>query len=368
MTHMENEYIIAGIQQIGIGVENFAEAWKYYIDVFNMDIRILEDDKVAELMLPYTGGKPQKRRAAIALNLQGGGGFEIWQYAERKPQPVGFEIQAGDLGVFAARIKSRDVVKTYELFSRKKNILILGRLTDGIDGHPTFFMKDPFGNIFQIIHEPSVYRDEKRLTGGIAGALIGVTDIDKAMPIYRDILGYDVVLADKTGTFDDLKALPSGEGTFRRRLLTHSKPRKGSFSELFGQSYIELIQALDRTPRKIYEGRYWGDPGFIQICFDVRNTDALRRKCEEMGYLFTVDSSRRFKVGQSFDMGEAAGQFAYIEDPDGTLIELVEAHKIPLMKNMNLYLDLRKRDPEKPLPKWMLGMLRFMRVKPESLQ
>ncbi|MCE5206030.1 MAG: VOC family protein [Porphyromonadaceae bacterium] len=367
MTDTENKYNIAGIQQVGIGVENFADAWKYYIDVFNMDIRILEDDKVAELMLPYTGGKPQKRRAAIALNLQGGGGFEIWQYSERKPQPIGFEIQAGDLGVFAAKIKSRNVVKTYELFSRKRNVYILGRLSDGIDGNPTFFMKDPFGNIFQIIHEHSVYRDEKRLTGGIAGAMIGVTDIEKAMPIYRDILGYDAIVADKTGTFDDLKALPAGEGRFRRRILSHSKPRKGSFSELFGQSYIELVQAIDRMPRKIYEGRYWGDPGFIQVCFDVRNTDALRRKCEEMGYPFTVDSSRNFKEGESFDMGEAAGQFAYIEDPDGTLIELVEAHKIPLMKKMNLYLDLRKRDPEKPLPKWMLGMLRFMRVKPESL-
>ncbi|MFA6750902.1 MAG: VOC family protein, partial [Fermentimonas sp.] len=85
---MKENYIISGIQQIGIGVENFPEAWKYYIDVFNMDIRILEDDKVAELMLPYTGGKPQKRRAAIALNLQGGGGFEIWQYSERKPKPI----------------------------------------------------------------------------------------------------------------------------------------------------------------------------------------------------------------------------------------------------------------------------------------
>ncbi|MDD4632860.1 MAG: VOC family protein [Proteiniphilum sp.] len=367
MTDTENKYNIAGIQQVGIGVENFAEAWKYYIDVFNMDIRILEDDKVAELMLPYTGGRPQKRRAAIALNLQGGGGFEIWQYSERKPLSICFEIQAGDLGVFAAKIKSRNVLKTYELFSRKRNIHILGRLSDGIDGHPTFFMKDPFGNIFQIIHEPSVYRDEKRLTGGIAGAMIGVTDIEKAMPIYCDILGYDVIVADKTGTFDDLKALPAGEGRFHRRILSHSKPRKGSFSELFGQSYIELVQAIDRTPRKIYEGRYWGDPGFIQICFDVRNTNALRSKCEEMGYPFTVDSSRNFKEGESFDMGEAAGQFAYIEDPDGTLIELVEAHKIPLMKKLNLYLDLRKRDPEKPLPKWMLGMLRFMRVKPESL-
>ena len=365
---MKGNYIISGIQQMGIGVENFAEAWKYYIDVFNMDIRILEDDKVAELMLPYTGGKPRKRRACIALNLQGGGGFEIWQYLERKPKPIDFEIQAGDLGVFAAKIKSRDVEKTYEHFSKKGNINLLGKPEVGIDGHKTFFMKDPYGNIFQIVHESEIYRDEGRLTGGIVGAMIGVTDIEKAMPIYRDILGYDVIVADKSGTFDDLNGLPSGNDQYHRRILSHSKPRQGSFSELFGKSYIELVQALAHTPRKIYEGRYWGDPGFIQICFDVRNTDALRKKCEEMGYPFTVDSSRAFKEGESFDMGEAAGQFAYIEDPDGTLIELVEAHKIPLIKKLNLNLNLRKRDPKKPLPKWMLGMLRFMKVDPASLK
>jgi catechol 2,3-dioxygenase-like lactoylglutathione lyase family enzyme len=364
---MKENYIISGIQQIGIGVENFAEAWRYYIEVFNMDIRILEDDKVAELMLPYTGGKPQKRRAAIALNLQGGGGFEIWQYSDRKPKPADFEIQAGDLGVFAAKIKSKDVEKTYELFSKKPNINLLGKPEISIDGNKTFFMKDPYGNIFQIVHDTTIYRNEGRLTGGIVGAMIGVTDIEKSMPIYRDILGYDIVIADETGTFNDIKVLPSGEGQFRRRILSHSKPRQGSFSELFGKSYIELVQPLERAPRKIYEGRFWGDPGFIQICFDVRNTDALRKKCEEMGYPFTVDSSQSFKEGESFDMGEAAGQFAYIEDPDGTLIELVEAHKIPLLKKLNLYLDLRKRDPRKPLSKKMLGMLRFMKVKPESL-
>ncbi|MDD4758605.1 MAG: VOC family protein [Lascolabacillus sp.] len=364
---MKENYIISGIQQIGIGVENFAEAWRYYIEVFNMDIRILEDDKVAELMLPYTGGKPQKRRAAIALNLQGGGGFEIWQYSDRKPKPADFEIQAGDLGVFAAKIKSKDVEKTYELFSKKPNINLLGKPEISIDGNKTFFMKDPYGNIFQIVHDTTIYRNEGRLTGGIVGAMIGVTDIEKAMPIYRDILGYDIVIADETGTFNDIKVLPSGEGQFRRRILSHSKPRQGSFSELFGKSYIELVQPLERAPRKIYEGRFWGDPGFIQICFDVRNTDVLRKKCEEMGYPFTVDSSQSFKEGESFDMGEAAGQFAYIEDPDGTLIELVEAHKIPLLKKLNLYLDLRKRDPRKPLSKKMLGMLRFMKVKPESL-
>ena len=55
---------ITGIQQIGIGVKNLIEAWKWYKKVFGMDIRVFEDDAVAELMLPYTGGEPRKRHAA----------------------------------------------------------------------------------------------------------------------------------------------------------------------------------------------------------------------------------------------------------------------------------------------------------------
>lgn len=364
---MASNYVISGIQQVGIGVENFTEAWKYYIDIFNMDIRILEDDTVAELMLPYTGNQAQKRHAAIAINMQGGGGFEIWQYSERKPQLADFEIQAGDLGIFAAKVKSRNVIKTFEEFSSNPKIKILGDCVKTINGTHTFFIQDPFGNIFQLVEDKSVFRDEHRLTGGIAGVMIGVTDIEKTMPIYRDILGYDQIISDETGIFEDLKSLPSGNGKFRRRLLTHSKPRKGGFSGLLGKSYIELMQPLDRTPRKIYEGRYWGDPGFIQVCFDIRNMEALRDKCAITGFPFTVDTTQRYKEGDSFDMGEAAGQFAYIEDPDGTLIEFVETHKIPIMKKLGLSLDLKKRHPEKPLAPWLLKMLRFMRVKSESL-
>lgn len=359
---MDN-YIISGIQQIGIGVEDFAEAWKYYIEVFNMDIRILEDDTVAELMLPYTGNKPQKRHACIAINMQGGGGFEIWQYSERKPKSIDFDIQVGDLGVFAAKIKSRNVVLSYEEFSKNPKIQIIGGLSKSIDNCHTFFMKDPFGNIFQIVHDGYILKDEKRTTGGPVGAMIGVTDIDRALVVYRDILGYDKVITDETGTFEDILQLNAGNQKYRRLLLTHSKPRKGSFSKMFGQSYIELVQALERTPRKIYEDRFWGDPGFIQICFDVRNMKALENKCKSIGFPFTVDSSVKHNEVNSFDMGEAAGHFTYIEDPDGNLIEFVETHKIPLIKKLGINLNLRNRNPEKPLPMWMLKALKFGRVK-----
>src|SRR5581483_1079826 len=105
--------IIAGIQQIGIGVTNVHEAFKWYRQNFGMDIPVFEEAAEANLMLPYTGGKPHKRHAILAINLKGGGGFEIWQYTSRTPQPASFEIQLGDLGLFCAKIKTDNVQASY---------------------------------------------------------------------------------------------------------------------------------------------------------------------------------------------------------------------------------------------------------------
>ena len=364
----EGAYIISGIQQIGVGVEDLITAWKYYIDVFNVDVKILDDNNVADIMAPYMGGKPREKRAVIAVNMQGGGGLEIWQHKEHTPKKPDFDIQFGDLGIFATKIKSRDVRRTYGEFSKNPKVKIVGELSSSIDGNYTFFMQDPFGNIFQIVQDNYVFRDEHRSTGGPVGAIIGVSDIEKTLPLYQDILGYDQILTDETGIFEDITTINSGNQKFRRILLTHSKPRKGSFSRLLGQSYIELVQALERTPSKIYEGRYWGDPGFIQICFDVRNIRSLERKCESVGFPFTVDSASKQKSDEeSFEMGDAAGHFTYIEDPDGTLIEFVETHKIPIMKKLGIYLNLSKYNPEEPLKDWLLKMLRFGRVKSKNL-
>ena len=52
-----NNFLISGIQQIGVGTEDFRKSWDWYIDMFGIDVKILEDDTVAERMLPYTGGK-----------------------------------------------------------------------------------------------------------------------------------------------------------------------------------------------------------------------------------------------------------------------------------------------------------------------
>ncbi len=354
-------YVISGIQQMGIGVLNVEEAWKWYIKQFGMDCRIFEDEAEAKLMLPYTGGKPRRRHAVLALNLQSGGGFEIWQYKGREPEKIKEEIRIGDLGIIACKMKAKNINEAL-LTYQKNGITVPAESSADPSGKMTFFMKDPFGNFFQIVEAHDWFRNEKKETGGSFGAVIGVTDIEKSRIVYSDILGYDQVIYDKTGIFHDFENLPGGNAECRRVLLKRSKKFAGPFSKILGDSVIELISTSGTPGKKIYKGRFWGDPGFIHLCYDMRGMDELKEFCERNGFPFTVDSKKSHE-GNSFDMGEAAGHFSYIEDPDGTLIEFVETHKVPVFKKLGLYLDLRKRDPNKSLPDWILKTLRFSRVK-----
>ncbi len=353
------EKVIAGIQQIGIGNPNVEETTEWYRKYFGMDIKVFDDAATANLMLPYTGGKPHDRRAILTLSMRGGGGFEIWQYTSRTPQPCSFDINIGDLGINVAKIKSIDVEETYEQFNMA-GLNVITSLKENPAGDLHFYVEDLHGNIFEVVKGLGWFKKrEPKTTGGVSGALIGSTDIEKSRTLYSDILGYDEVVYDESEIFEDLQGLPGGDQKYRRVLLRHSSPRQGGFSKLFGPTEIELIQSLDekRTPRLIFEDRYWGDLGFIHLCFDVQGMDALKKECEEAGFPFTVDSA------DSFDMGEAAGRFTYIEDPDGALIEFVETHKVPIAKKLGLFVDMTKRDPRKDLPKWMLSALSLSRMK-----
>jgi catechol 2,3-dioxygenase-like lactoylglutathione lyase family enzyme len=354
-------YVICGIQQIGIGVNNLSEAWRWYIKTFGMDCRIFEDEAEAKLMLPYTGGQPRSRHAVLAINLQGGGGFEIWQYKGREPVGIKEEIKLGDLGILGCKMKVRNIDSAYS-FLQKKDVNLLGKPTVDPSGNRIFFLKDPWGNIFQCVQGDTWFMNENKESGGSYGALIGVSDIEKAKAIYSDILGYDEVVYDVKGIFPDLSSLPGGANEVRRMLLKSSKPPAGPFSRIFGKSEVELISSTGKPGKKIFEGRFWGDLGFIHMCFDIRGMDELKEYCLSKGFPFTVDSKKSHQ-GNIFDMGEAAGHFAYIEDPDGTLIEFVETQKVPILKKLGWYLNMKKRDPHKSLPDWILKTMRFSRVK-----
>ncbi len=351
-----NEVIFAGIQQLGVGIPDVEAAFAWYRETFGMDLPVFREAAPAPYMTPYTGGEVQSRDATLAVNLAGGGGFEIWQYTSRTPVAPARAIEIGDYGILAGLLKTKGVAQAYQRL-QAQGVTVLGGISSDPQGRERITVRDPWGNLFQLIESSDWFGSPRRQTGGVEGAVIGVSDMAAALDFYATVLGYDRKVYDETGTFGDFEALPGGSGDVRRALLERTVQSAGPFSQLFGSTRIELVQRPGHSGIKAFENRYWGDLGFIHLCFDIQGMDALKDACEAAGHPFTVDS------GSSFDMGEAGGRFSYIEDPDGTLIEFVETHKVPILKKLNWYLNLQKRPAGKPLPKWMVRAMGIGRVR-----
>lgn len=350
------DYIISGIQQIGLGNNNVYETWEWYRKYLGFDLPIFDEAAVANLMLPYTGGEPKSRHAILAMNYAGGGGLEIWKHTSRTPLAADESIRLGDIGIQIVKYKALNVHKAYSDM-KAAGIKLISEVRTNSANLKSFFAEDLNGNWIEITEAIDWNKKGASNIGGVVGCTIGVSNMEASLPFYQEVLGYDKILSDTSKEERILKEIATIGAIYRRVRLRHSQPRKGPFSKLLGSTYIELIEAKTTTPKKIFRNRMWGDIGYIHLCFDVRNMDSLEKKCNDVGHPFTVDSAN------SFDMGEAAGRFAYIEDPDGTLIEFVEAHKIPLVKKIGWYLDLSQRNPQKPLPSFLLWAMSLNRVK-----
>lgn len=347
-------YLISGIQQVGIGNRDVHKTWEFYRKHLGFDLPIFDEAAEAKLMLPYTNNEVVSRHAILALNYGGGGGLEIWQYTSRIPKAPEQKPRMGDLGITSVKYKCQDINKAYADF-KNDGIKVISKIHSGPLGLNHFFAEDLEGNLIEITESDQWYKSDINNIGGVEGVTIGVSDMEKSLEFYKSILGYDIIEYAKGNQFEDFSEL--GDNDCERVLLSMSGNPKGSFSKLLGRTKIELVKTKSFQPIKLFNGRQWGDLGYIHLCYDVTDMDTLKLKCEQHGHPFTVDSA------DSFDMGEAAGRFAYIEDPDGTLIEFVETHKIPIMKTFGWFLDLRKRDRRKPLPNYILRAMAMKRVK-----
>jgi catechol 2,3-dioxygenase-like lactoylglutathione lyase family enzyme len=225
------------------------------------------------------------------------------------------------------------------------------------NGQQTAFLQDPYGNQLQLVPDNSWFKKKANHTGGVLGTIIGVSNMEESLKLYRDVLGINEVVYDESGIFEDFKSLKGGDRKIRRVLLKKTQQAQGGFYKLFGNIEIELVQLLEEQGVNIMQNRSWGDLGYIHLCFDTLDMEAFKTKAAAAGYPFTVDS------GSTFKMSDAGGRFSYIADPDGALLEFVETHKVPILKKLGWFINLQKRGMKKPLPDWMINTLGWGKVK-----
>ena len=355
MASMKSPFVnVNGMQHIGVAVSDMNEMLPLYRKLFGMDIPFFDSVQAAPLMDVYTHGKTITKRASMIMNLQGGCAMEVIEATSFKGKGNLNTFAWGDLGINAVQMKSKDIHKSHAFV---KTLVDCQPVQEGPDARKGFFMKDPDGNYFQFVENDEWYSNHGHHSGGVLGISIGVTNVDESMKLYRDILGFDQIVFDESAVFADWANLPNGEERYRRVLLTKSKPTGGGFGKVTGKNYIELVNALDRVPQKIFKGRMWGDYGFVHLGLDVKGMRQLETQMSQKGFPFTCDSQ------SALSMGNTKVHCVYIDDPDGTLIEMIEVFKVPIVEKWGLFLNVEKRDPMKPLPDFMLKFLRFSRIK-----
>ncbi|MFM9986628.1 MAG: VOC family protein [Flavobacteriales bacterium] len=347
---------INGLQHIGVAVTDMDASLRFYRKFFGLDIPFFDSVQPAPLMDYYTHGKTITKRASMIMNLQGGCAIEVIRPTSFEPTAAKNAVVVGDLGIFNTTVKCRDI-RAAHTFCKEQGVKGLTSLSKDPAGRETFYITDPDNNIWQYVCSNQWYTTGKHFSGGVVGCSTGVSDMDKALHLYKDVLGFDEVVYDQTGKFEDWKELPQGTETYRRVLLTQKGQPGGGFAKVTGKTYIELVQAKDRKPNYIFEDRIWADTGYAHIGFDVKGMSALGEDLGKSGYPFTCDSRN------ALSMGQTKVHCTYIHDDDRTLIELIEVYKVPIVEKWGIFLNVEKRDPLKPLPDFMLKALRFSRIK-----
>jgi len=314
--------MINALQHIGLGVTNAAEVYSFYRRILGFNLKIADIENDFEQMAPLLG-KSEKMRIIMALNSRGGGASEFVEHISTVPRQGPEKIKWGDIGFLSSGYQVNNLPAIVQRMEKKGvRFVIRSHSFEIRDGKScqSAFCYDPEGNLVELV-EIDFDKSAKPKVSGLAQVTIGVTDMEQSLAFYGDILGYDHVLLDHTGTNQELAPL-FGEGiSFRQVLLNRSQGSTSVFPMLDG-GRLRLVQTLNHQGRRIYQDRRWGDIGQMECCFDVSDIHE------------TVEYLQSKNVGivlppTFLNMGSgSSGFFAYIRDPDGNLIEIVEVKKI----------------------------------------
>jgi len=351
--------VITALQHVGFGVADRERSWAFYRRL-GFDVPMSLNQSYASRMEPIVGGD-YERKVVIAANLMGGATLELYQYLSTNPKPFPADWRWGNPGMSATALKVTEIERALGLFANSTDTIIAGPMPWAAKpSWKTALIKDPDNLLIYLVEIPgmkySLRRDGKRV-GGAIFPTIAVTDMERSLRFYRDILEYSQVIYDWKGIDPMLASIPGGDRPMRRVLLHDPRPSTSFYSFYLDRGMIELVETEGRKGAHIYYGRRWGDIGQMEICFDVHDIqgtfDELKRRGAEP--LLEPNS-------EDFEMGHGAtALFAYLADPDGTMIELAEPTRLNLVKKIGI--DLRKRKPGKVLPRWLMKLVRFNRYK-----
>ncbi len=137
---------------------------------------------------------------------------------------------------------------------------------------------------------------------------MGVRDADRSYDFYRRLMGFRLKLSDKKSYMEEMTPV-IGALVEMRALMA---------ANLRGGGVIELIEHTSTRPMEPLEPVQWGDQGYLELGLRAFRLDQLYLDLKSKGLEF-VTPVRSMRIGPGH-----TERYAYLRDPDGLLIQLVE--------------------------------------------
>ena len=296
---------------VSFKVDDLQYAERYYTDLLGLDYS--NNLNVVEL---ENSNKNETQDTAELFSSEGGASLQLVEIDSNSfsnPKPSLLQI-----GIIGIKIQSRNMRKSYFHY-RDKNIVSVSNIRN----------KPLYNKHFHIVTQDFLFqiKEDKnnffgylgRKNGGISGIIIGVYDIEKSKEFYKKVLGYDTVIYEGEGKFDDFDGINGGDAVFKRIVLQQSNIHTNKYNNFFGKNEIELLQAVTRN--KIFEKKENIVNPYRFGYFSGDNRDIL-------GNYLELNYKLKSKGNQSY---------ISITDPNGIPISCIES---TTQKKTNIFFDL----------------------------
>ncbi len=308
--------MITGFQHIGMGAHDVGRTYDFWRKNLGFKMKLNDHTGVDEQMNDILGG-PCEMRMLMAMNVAGGGAIEVVQHMSGSREPE-TPLEWGDIGVLDVGLKTFKLDEVCRrLQGRGVALLVQPRSMETGEGRTRFaYLRDPDGLLVQLIEDTSGKRPR---VGGVVQVTVGVRDLERSKEFYRNVLGFEELVWET----DDLSGIDEVTGGKKTRaaLVSHPRSMKSGLPVL-EPGAVRLVQTTDYQGKSSFEGRRWGDIGCMEFALDVDDVKSTYQGMVAAG-------AQPYQGPTLMDMGSGSvGSFAYVKDPDGNIVEMVEVNKV----------------------------------------
>jgi len=305
-----------GIDHVGIGVADMERAMEFYGERLGF----------SEVLFDYSGDLPgleeltnrHVNRARVVMLASrwatplGPGRIKLVQVLSGDgPPPLPAGMAWGEVGICEVCVHARDVPSVHAHLVKELSCVSLmepiNALVSPYDlGVELSYVADPGGGKIELLEWTGLW---KALPGpprleGVNHVAFGVSDMEKTRDFYA-LFGFNHLILESDSYFEPMRPWYAGE-----------MPRQHIVLVLPGQGAgIEPVQLHPGSPD--CRGA-WGHLGPMEFAIGVSNLD--RAIAELVG-----TGGRLRSAPQVVDVGLGEWRYAYIEEPDGLYVSLVES-------------------------------------------